>query len=82
MKMLSTLKEDIRTVFTKDPAARGILEVVFLYPGLRALWSHRLSHYLWNHKLKFLARLLSEWSRLFNGIEIHPGARIGVGGRP
>lgn len=77
MKLFCTLKEDIKTVFSKDPAARNILEVVFLYPGLRALWSHRFAHYLWNHKLKFLARLLSELSRLFNGIEIHPGAGIG-----
>ncbi|MBI2857288.1 MAG: serine O-acetyltransferase [Chloroflexi bacterium] len=71
------MKEDVRTVFEKDPAARSVLEVVLLYPGLHALWSHRVSHFLWRHRLRFLARFLSELSRLFTGIEIHPGASIG-----
>ena len=75
--MLKTLREDIQTVFAKDPAARGKLEVVFLYPGLHALWFHRLAHPLWRHKLRFPARLLSHLSRFLTGIEIHPGARIG-----
>jgi serine O-acetyltransferase len=72
-----TLREDIRTVFAKDPAARSKLEVVFFYPGLHALWFHRLAHFFWRHRLLFLARLLSHISRFLTGIEIHPGAIIG-----
>ena len=64
-------------VFAKDPAARGVLEVIFCYPGLHALWFHRLAHFLWRHKLRFLARLLSYINRFLTGIEIHPGAKIG-----
>jgi len=75
--MLKTLKEDIQTVFAKDPAANSVLEVIFCYPGLHALWFHRLSHFLWWHKLRFLARLLSHINRFLTGIEIHPGAKIG-----
>ncbi len=74
---MKTLKEDIQTVFAKDPAARSIPEVIFCYPGLHALWSHRLAHFLWTHKLRFLARFLSQMSRFFTSIEIHPGAKIG-----
>ena len=75
--MFSTMREDIRTVFAKDPAARSTLEVIFCYPGLHALWLYRVAHFLWRHKLCFLARLLSHISRLLTGIEIHPGAKIG-----
>jgi len=75
--MFKTLREDIQTVFAKDPAARSTLEVVFFYPGLHALWFHRLAHFFWRHRLLFLARLLSHISRFLTGIEIHPGARIG-----
>lgn len=75
--LFETLREDIRTVFAEDPAARNILEVVFVYPGLHALWSHRLAHWLWQHKLYFLARSLSHCARFVTGIEIHPGAKIG-----
>ena len=75
--MFSTIREDIRTVFDKDPAARNILEVLFCYPGLHALWLHRIAHFLWRHKLRFMARFLSQVSRFLTGIEIHPGARIG-----
>jgi serine O-acetyltransferase len=75
--MLKTLKEDIQTIFTKDPAARNLPEVIFCYPGLHALWLHRLAHFLWRHKLRFLARFLSHISRFLTGIEIHPGAKIG-----
>ena len=75
--MFKTLKEDIQTVFAKDPAARGVAEVIFCYPGLHALWLHRLAHYLWQHKLRFPARLLSHINRFLTGIEIHPGAKIG-----
>ena len=75
--MFKTLREDVRTVFAEDPAARNILEVVFLYPGLHALWCHRLAHWLWEHRLRFLGRLLSHCARFLTGIEIHPGAKIG-----
>ena len=75
--MFRALREDIRTVFAKDPAARSRLDVVFCYPGLHALWFHRLAHFLWRHKLRFLARLLSHISRFLTGIEIHPAAKIG-----
>ncbi|MBI2847844.1 MAG: serine O-acetyltransferase, partial [Chloroflexi bacterium] len=71
------MREDIRTVFTKDPAARSVAEVLFCYPGLHALWMHRTAHYLWRHRLWFLARLLSHFNRFVTNIEIHPGARIG-----
>jgi len=75
--LFRALREDIRTVFAKDPAARSRLDVVFCYPGLHALWFHRLAHFLWRHKLRFLARLLSHISRFLTGIEIHPAAKIG-----
>lgn len=75
--MLKTLREDIQTVFAKDPAAKSKVEVVLFYPGLHALWFHRLAHFFWRHRLLLLARLLSHISRFLTGIEIHPGARIG-----
>jgi len=75
--LFMTLREDIRTVFTKDPAARSVAEVVFCYPGLHALWLHRLANFLWRHHLRLLARMFSSCNRFFTGIEIHPGAKIG-----
>jgi serine O-acetyltransferase len=75
--VFKTLREDIQTVFAKDPAARSTLDVIFFYPGLHALWLHRVAHFLWQHRLQFPARLLSHVSRFLTGIEIHPGARIG-----
>jgi serine O-acetyltransferase len=75
--MFKTLREDIQTIFAKDPAARSTLEVLFCYPGLHALWFHRLAHSLWRHKFRFFARLLSHINRFLTGIEIHPGAKIG-----
>jgi serine O-acetyltransferase len=71
------IREDIETVFAKDPAARTALEVVILYPGLHAVWLHRIAHWLWNHKRIFWARFLSEINRFLTGVEIHPGATIG-----
>jgi len=71
------IREDISTVFEKDPAARTTLEVICCYPGLHAVWVHRVSHFLWNKHFYFLARLLSHLSRMFTGIEIHPGAKLG-----
>jgi serine O-acetyltransferase len=75
--LLKTLTEDIRTILARDPAARSTLEVIFCYPGLHALWFHRLAHLLWRHKLLFFARLISHFARFLTGIEIHPGASIG-----
>lgn len=75
--MFKTLKEDIQTIFTKDPAARSVLEVIFCYPGLHAVWLHRLTHFLWQQKLYFLARFFSLINRFLTAIEIHPGAKIG-----
>jgi serine O-acetyltransferase len=70
-------REDVAAVFESDPAARSYLEVLLLYPGLHAVWSHHLSHWLWRHGMRFLARYVSQLSRLFTGIEIHPGADLG-----
>jgi len=75
--MFRTIREDIKTVFRKDPAARSVLEVFFCYPGLHALWLHRIAHFLYRHNLHFCARLLSHINRFLTNIEIHPGARIG-----
>ena len=77
--MFSRLKQDIRAVFDRDPAARSVLEVLFCYPGLHAIWFHRISHWLWKHELFFLGRFCSHLGRFFTGIEIHPGATIGKG---
>ncbi len=76
-KPFETLREDVRTVFARDPAARSVPEVLFCYPGLHALWLHRPAHWLWKHRLWFPARYLSHISRFLTGVEIHPGARIG-----
>jgi serine O-acetyltransferase len=75
--MLDRIKEDIQTVFDKDPAARSWFEVLTCYPGLHAIWLHRIAHYLWKKNLTWPARFLSHLSRFFTGIEIHPGATIG-----
>src|SRR6202162_5185264 len=72
-----SVREDVATVFEADPAARSYLEVLICYPGLHAVWAHHLSHWLWRHGLRFLARLNSQFARLFTGIEIHPGAELG-----
>ena len=72
-----SIREDIRCVFDRDPAARNTWEVLTCYPGLHAVMFHRLNHSLWNMKLKWLARWLSHFSRWLTGIEIHPGATIG-----
>ncbi len=77
MGLLSRTREDIGVVFDRDPAARSTLEVVLAYPGLHAIWFHRAAHWFWIHRLKLVARLVSELSRLITGIEIHPGAQIG-----
>jgi serine O-acetyltransferase len=75
--MLSRIKEDIRTVFAEDPAAKTVWEVICCYPGLHAIWLHRVAHLLWQHRLLFLGRLVSHVNRWLTGVEIHPGAEIG-----
>jgi len=75
--MFSRIKEDIASVFDRDPAARNTFEVLTNYPGLHAIWVHRISHKLWCKNWKWLARTLSTLARWFTGIEIHPGATVG-----
>jgi serine O-acetyltransferase len=75
--MFARLREDIRVVFDRDPAARTFFEVLTTYPGLHAVLWHRFSHVLWNAGLKWLARLSSHLARWLTGIEIHPGATLG-----
>lgn len=77
--MLTSFKNDIRVVFERDPAARSTWEIITTYPGLHALWCHRVAHYLWKKGFKFLARYISYRCRFHTGIEIHPGAVIGKG---
>lgn len=75
--MFQRISEDIESVFERDPAARNTLEVLTAYPGLHAIWGHRLSSFLWRHQLKWLARMNSHLFRWLTGVEIHPGATIG-----
>ncbi|EZH64439.1 MULTISPECIES: serine O-acetyltransferase [Geomicrobium] len=75
--MWRTFKNDIDVVFTRDPAARSRFEVILTYSGVHAIWLHRIAHWFWGKKLFLFARVLSQISRFFTGIEIHPGAQIG-----
>jgi serine O-acetyltransferase len=77
--MLRTIRNDIRSVFGRDPAARSVLEILVCYPGLHAVWGHRISRWLWQHGLKLPGRWVSHLFRALTGIEIHPGATIGPG---
>jgi serine O-acetyltransferase len=77
--MFGRIKEDVQVVRDRDPAARNGLEIVLLYPGLHAIWAHRLSHWLWTHGLPPVGRWVSQIARALTGVEIHPGARIGQG---
>ncbi len=77
--MFNRLKKDIAAVFERDPAAKSILEVILCYPGFHAVILHRMAHFLHNKGLVVLPRLISHFSRLVTGIEIHPGATIGEG---
>lgn len=77
MSALSRVREDIAAARQRDPAARSGVEVALLYPGLHAIWAHRLWHVLWRRDLRFVARLGSQLTRALTGIEIHPGAKIG-----
>jgi serine O-acetyltransferase len=75
--MFKTLKEDVEVVFEQDPAARSYFEVILTYSGLHAIWAHRIAHAFFKRKFYFIARVISQVSRFFTGIEIHPGAKIG-----
>ncbi len=77
--MFRSLRSDFSIIKERDPAARGVWEIIFCYPGFQALTIHRLSHILWKYKLPLLPRLLSHFTRFFTGVEIHPGAKIGRG---
>ena len=75
--MFNNIREDINSVFDRDPAARSVLEIIFCYPGLHAVWIHRIAHWFWQNELFFLGRFTSQIGRFVTGIEIHPGAKIG-----
>jgi len=75
--MFARIREDIASTFERDPAARSTWEVITCYPGFHALLIHRFAHWLWRMRMRWIARLVSHFSRFFTGIEIHPGARIG-----
>ncbi len=75
--MFDRIKEDIKSVYSRDPAARSNVEIFFNYPGLHAIWCQRLSHRLWQANWKWLARFISTIARWITGVEIHPGAKIG-----
>ena len=77
MAFFGRVREDIRSVRERDPAARTGLEVLLCYPGLWAVWIHRVSHWLWRHHLRLLARILSQVGRFYTGVDIHPGALLG-----
>lgn len=77
--MFSHLKDDLRAVFDRDPAVRGVFEVIFCYPGFHAMLFYRLSHWMWTQQFFFLGRFISHVGRFMTGIEIHPGAQIGKG---
>jgi serine O-acetyltransferase len=73
------LVDEIRSAFKYDPAARNVLEVILAYPGIHAIWMHRIAHFLWRLRIPVLPRLVSHLTRWLTGIEIHPGAKIGRG---
>jgi serine O-acetyltransferase len=75
--MFNNLREDINSVFERDPAARNVMEVIFCYPGLHALWIFRVAHWFWANEFFFMGRFISHLGRFMTGIEIHPGAKIG-----
>ena len=76
-KAIKFVREDLETALKSDPAARNKLEVFLTYPGVHAVWNYRISHWLWKHNIKLLARMFSNRARRRTGIEIHPGAQIG-----
>ena len=77
MSLFYRVRDDIASIKERDPAARTSLEVLLCYPGLWAVWIHRVSHWLWRHKLRLPARVLSQVARFHTGVDIHPGALLG-----
>jgi len=77
--MFESFRRDMRAALERDPAARNRLEILLCYPGVHAVWAHRIAHWFWRRGLLTLARFLSHLGRFFTGIEIHPGAQIGPG---
>ena len=77
--MLAAIRQDIRAATERDPARPTALQVIFAYPGVHALWGHRISHWLWKRRAKVAARVVGELTRIFTGVEIHPGAILGTG---
>jgi len=77
MSLIRNISEHVTSIMERDPAPRSRLEVLLCYPGLHAVWIHRFTHWLYGFRLYLVARLISQWARWMNGIEIHPGAQIG-----
>lgn len=77
--MFARIRKDIQAIFERDPAAKSVVEVILCYPGLHAIWFHRVSHWLYKRGFVLLPRLISQFARWLTGIEIHPGAQIGEG---
>ncbi len=77
--MLATIRRDIQAARQRDPAAPTTLEVIFAYPGVHAIWGHRISHWMWNRGARVAARTLAELTRILTGVDIHPGAHLGAG---
>ena len=77
--MLAALRQDVQAVRDRDPAARTTLEIILCYPGLHAIWGHRVSHWRWRHDFKLIGRAASALTRWLTGVEIHPGATLGPG---
>ena len=77
--MLAALRQDVRAAMDRDPAARSALTVIICYPGLHAIWGHRVSNWLWHHRAKLLARASAELARVLTGVDIHPAAALAPG---
>jgi serine O-acetyltransferase len=77
MNLIASIREDVRCVFERDPAANSWAMVLFCYPGLHALWAHHIHHWLWCRNFRLLPRWMSQVTRFWTGVEIHPGAQIG-----
>lgn len=77
--MIETIRRDIRAARERDPAAPTTLQVIFAYPGVHAIWGHRINHWLWRRGAKLAARITAEMTRILTGVEVHPGAVLGPG---
>ena len=77
--MFAAIRKDIQVAKQRDPAKPTTLQVIFAYPGVHAIWGHRISHWLWNHRARLAARVFAELTRILTGVEIHPGAILGAG---